>query len=401
MKSLAHVWKAVDAKGQIRQGMCEASETAYIRTWLREQGLYPLMIKPRRNGLNLFSAGKDAKHQWAVFTRRLAIVLEAGIPLLKALDIISIKVSAGKNQRIQWQGVREQIQRGSSIAEALKIVNPAPSLYIESMVRAGEKTGTLANTLSEIADDLEQECLFQRKIRAALAYPLLLLGAFFCVIFVLSLWVLPTYEKLFTSLGTQLPYMTLVIFTCGRHLPIALIICFLVFLSTSLFIRFFYPQSRQEIMTKFITFIPLFGRILRLNELIQFCRVLGRLLTAGVPLLECLHFAESTVRSRQIRKLIKQVAGGVCQGKTLTGALRGSSLFPSDACEMLNVAEETGTLDTMLLHLTIIFRQELDQQLVRLTKFAEPIMILGLSGLIGLVAVGILLPIFDISTNLQ
>lgn len=401
MKSLAHVWKAVDAKGQIRQGMCEATETAYIRTWLREQGLYPLMIKPRRKGLSFFITGKDAKRQWAVFTRRLAIVLEAGIPLLKALDIISFKVSAGKNNRIQWQGVREQIQRGNSMAEALKIVTPAPSLYIQSMVRAGEKTGTLATTLNEIADDLEQECLFQRKIGAALAYPLFLLGAFFCVIFALSLWVLPTYEKLFTSLGTQLPYLTLVIFTCGRHLPIASTVFLLVFLSISLFIRFFYPQSWQGIMTKFITYIPFFGRIFRLNELVQFCRILGRLLKAGVPLLECLHFVESTVRSRQIRKLIKQAAAGVCQGKTLTGALQGSAVFPSDASEMLNVAEETGNLDTMLLHLTIIFRQELDQQLVRLTHLAEPILILGLAGLIGLVAVGILLPVFDISTNLQ
>jgi Type II secretory pathway, component PulF len=401
MKSLAHVWKAIDAKGQIRQGICEATEIAYIRTWLREQGLFPLTIKPRREGLRFFLAGKNAKRQWAVFTRRLAILLEAGIPLLKALDIISFQVSAGKNHQIQWQGVKEQIQRGSSIAEALQIVTPVPGLYIQSMVKAGEKTGTLANTLSEVADDLEQECLFQRKILAALTYPLFLLGAVISAIFALSLWILPTYEKLFTSLGTQLPYLTVVIFACGRHLPRVFIALFLVSLCTILFIRLFLSQSWQEIMTGFINYIPLFNRIFRLNELIQFCRVLGRLLAAGIPLLECLHFTEGTVRSRQMRQLTKQVAAGVCQGKTLTEILQGSPLFPSDACEMLNVAEETGKLDIMLQHLTIIFRQELDQQLVRLAYLAEPTLILCLAGLIGLVAVGILLPIFDITTNLQ
>ncbi|HWQ70861.1 MAG TPA: type II secretion system F family protein [Desulfitobacteriaceae bacterium] len=401
MKSLAYVWKAVDVKGQIRQGICEATEAASIRTWLREQGLFPLLIKPRREGLRFLLAGRNAKRQWAVFTRRLAIVLEAGIPLLKALDIISFQVSAGKNHLLQWQGVKEQIQRGSSIAEALQIVTPPPSLYILSMVKAGEKTGTIGNTLSEVADDLEQECLFQRKILAALTYPLFLSGAVICVTFALSLWILPTYEKLFASLGTQLPFLTVVIFACGRYLPTVLTLLILVGLGTLVFGRLFRPQSWQEIMTKFISYTPVFGRVIRLNELMQFCRVLGRLLSAGIPLLECLHFVEGTVRSRQMRQLTKEVTAGVCQGKTLARILQGSPFFPADACEMLNVAEETGKIDIMLQHLTIIFRQELDQQLARLTYLAEPVLILCLAGLIGLVAVGILLPVFDITTNLQ
>ncbi|MHB8124045.1 MAG: type II secretion system F family protein [Desulfitobacteriaceae bacterium] len=400
MKSLAYVWKAVDTKGQIRRGVCEVVEVAYIRTWLREQGLFPLKITPRREGLKSLLAQRNAKHQWAVFARRLAFALEAGIPLLKALDIITFQVSR-KNQGIQWQGVKEQIQRGSDLSEALQIVTPAPSLFIQSMVKAGEKTGTLAKTLSEVADDLEQECLFQRKIQAALTYPLLLLGAVLIVVFVLSLWVLPIYEKLFTSYGTQLPYLTVVVFACGRQLPIVCTAIIVFGLSCLLLIKLSYPQSWQQIMTKFIICIPFFGSIFRLSELVQFCRVLGRLLAAGIPLLESLQFTEDSVRSSQMRQLVKQVVSGVRQGRSLIGVLRGLPLFPSDACEMLNVAEEAGKLDIMLQRLAILFRQELDQQLVRLAHLVEPTLIVGLAGLIGLVAVGILLPVFDITTNLQ
>ncbi len=400
MKALAHVWKAVDTKGQIRHGVCEVSEVAYIRTWLREQGLFPLKIIPRRKGLRSLLARKNAKRQWAVFARRLAIALEAGIPLLKALDIISFHVSR-KNQGIQWQGVKEQIQRGSDLSEALQIVSPAPSLFIQSMVKAGEKTGTLAKSLSEVADDLEQEWLLERKIQAALTYPLLLLGSVLIVVFVLSIWVLPIYEKLFTSLGTHLPYLTVVVFAVGRHLPIVLSAMVVLGSGSMLYLKLSRPRTWQEIMTKFIVGIPLLGPIFRLSELVQFCRVFGGLLAAGIPLLESLQFTKDTVRSRQMQQLIKQVALGVHQGTSLTGVLRGSPLFPADACEMLIVAEETGKLDVMLQRLAIIFRQELEQQLARLTHLVEPTLIVGLAGLIGLVAVGILLPIFDITTSIQ
>ncbi|HWQ89271.1 MAG TPA: type II secretion system F family protein [Desulfitobacteriaceae bacterium] len=400
MKSLAYVWRAVDAGGQIRQGICEAAETSDIRIWLREQGLYPLTIKPRKKSLRSLLAVKNAKSQWAVFTRRLSVALEAGIPLLKALDIISVHVS-GKNNEIQWQGVKEQIQRGSSIAEALQIVTPAPSLFIKSMVKAGEKTGTLAKTLSEVAEDLEQECLFQRKIQSALAYPSFLAGAVICVIFVLSLWVLPTYEKLFSGLGTQLPYLTMVIFACGRQIPLIFTVLFIIGFSTTVLVKLAQPQSWQEIISKLITHIPLFGQIMRFSELVQFCRIFRRLLGAGIPLLEALHFTESTVQSKPMQKLVRKLATGVRQGKSLTEILRGSTLFPPDACEMLHIAEEAGKLDDMLQHLVVMFHQELDQKLIRLVHLLEPLLILGLAGLIGLVAIGILLPVFDLTTSLQ
>ncbi|MFZ3102285.1 MAG: type II secretion system F family protein [Desulfitobacteriaceae bacterium] len=400
MKALAYVWKAVDTKGQIRRGVSEVSEVAYIRTWLREQGLFALKIKPRRDGLRLLFARKNAKQQWAAFTRRLAIALEAGIPLLKALDIITVHVSR-KNQGIQWQGVKEQIQRGSDLSEALQIVSPAPSLFIQSMVKAGEKMGNLAKSLSEVADDLEQEYLFQRKIQAALTYPLLLLGSVLIVVFVLSFWVLPIYEKLFASLGTHLPNLTVVVFACGRQLPRVLLALIVFGLSSMLFLKLSRPQTWQEIMTKFIIYIPLLGPIFRLSELVQFCRVLGGLLAAGIPLLESLQFTKDTVRSREMQQLINQVALGVRQGKSLTGVLRALPLFPAEACEMLMVAEEAGKFDVMLQRLAIMFRQELEQQLARLTNLVEPTLIVGLAGLIGLVAVGILLPVFDITTALQ
>ena len=400
MKSLAYVWKAVDTKGKIRRGVCEVAEVGYIRTWLREQGLYPLKIKPRREGLRSLLARKNAKLQWAGFTRRLAMALEAGIPLLKALDIITLDASR-KNQGSQWQGVKELIQRGSDLSEAIQIISPAPSLFIQSMVRAGEKTGTLAKKLSEVADDLEQEYSFQRKLQAAITYPLLLLGTVIIVVFILSVWILPIYEKLFASLDSQFPYLTVAIFALGHQLPIVLAGLIVFGLSSMLFFKLSHPQTWQGIFTKFVISIPLLGSIFRLSELVQFCRISGGLLASSVPLLEALVLTEDAVRSRQMQQLVKQVAIGVRHGKSLTGVLRTLPLFPTDACEMLMVAEETGQLDVMLQRLALMFRQELEQKLDRLAHLVEPTFIVGLAGLIGLVAVGILLPIFDITTQLQ
>ena len=400
MKSLAYVWKAVATNGEIRQGVCEVAEVAYILTWLREQGLLPLKIKPRRVRLRSFLARKNPKRQWAVFIRRLAIALEAGIPLLKALDIITLHVPS-KNQGILWQGIKEQIQRGSDLSEAFQSVSPAPSLFIQSMVKAGEKAGTLAKTLSEVADDLEQECLFQRKIQGALTYPLLLLGTVFMVILVLSLWVLPIYDKLFTSLGTQLPYLTVVVFALGRQLPIVFATVILLGLSGMLYLKLSRPRTWQELISNFVIRIPLFSSIFKLNELIRFCSVLGGLLSAGIPLLETLQFTEDSVVSSQMRQLVKKVFIGVRQGKSFTEVLKGLPLFPSDACEMLVVAEEAGKLDLMLQRLAIMFRQELEEKLDRLVHLIEPTLIVGSAGLIGLVAVGILLPVFEISTYVQ
>ncbi len=245
-------------------------------------------------------------------------------------------MSAGKNHLLQWQGVKEQIQRGSSIAEALQIVTPPPSLYILSMVKAGEKTGTIGNTLSEVADDLEQECLFQRKILAALTYPLFLSGAVICVTFALSLWILPTYEKLFASLGTQLPFLTVVIFACGRYLPIVLTLLIMVGLGTLVFGRLSGPilaRNNDQIHLLY----PGIWTDYTFNELMHFAGF-RKLLSAGIPLLECLTFCGRYCQEQANEHNNKEVTRGM-SGKTLA-ILQRFTIFSCRACEMLNVAEK-------------------------------------------------------------
>lgn len=400
MKPSAFVWKAVNSQGQVKRGITEGSNMGTVRANLREQGYWPILIRPHRNFWRFLWHWRESGEQWISFTRRLATILEAGIPLLQALEILNVQ-GMDKHKKLQWQLLKEGVEAGSDLSEALLVVTPAPSLYIQSMIRAGEQTGTLVKSLKEVADELEQERYFRRKIKGAMTYPLLVSGAALIVFYVLGLWILPMYEKLFAGLGAELPFLTRVVFAWGRQLPSVLwgILGVVTIAMTFLVIR--YPQTWRRELQKVFSHVPIIGTIWRLSDLVQFNRILGRLLRAGIPLLESLKLTAGTVRTKEMQTLLANLSRNVYQGKRLAPVLRLSKVFPADAGEMLAIAEDSGQLDNMLMHLAQMFRRELEERLEKLAQMVGPALIIGLAGVIGVVAVSVLLPIFDVGTHLQ
>jgi len=399
MSGKRFIWKAVDLNGRIQYGVWSGDGISEVQTRLRKEGYFPVWV---RSALNLENVLIRTNFKWSSFARRLATLLEAGIPLLQALEMMTFHEKKLTPEQEQWNRVKERVETGSDLSEALALLTPSPNSFVLSMIKAGEYTGTLGKVLSEVADELDQEQVYQQKIKSALGYPILLFAAVILVIYVLSVWVLPMYEKLFLSVGSaELPFLTKVIFAGSQKLPYVLWSVLGLLGGGLLILRFTSSEHWKIRLENLLGRLPLIGKVLHLRDLVQFSRMLGRLLTAGIPLLEALRLTAGTLRSSEMLELTNQLVLSVRQGKRMSPLLRASGIFPKEGAEMIGVAEETGQLDRMLHHVTQMFRRELEDQLDGLTRMIEPALILVLAGLIGLVAGGVMLPIFDLSSQIQ
>jgi len=399
MSKQRFVWKAVDANGIIQHGVWVGDGISEVQTRLRNKGYFPVVIRTSRNWQSVFFPS-STNFQWTNFARRLAILLEAGIPLLQALEIMTVHEKL-TFQLEQWKSIKERVEEGSDLSAAMSLLNPSPNSFVLSMIKAGEYTGTLGKVLSEVADESDQEYVYQKKIKAALAYPMLLFFAVIVTLYVLSVWVLPMYEKLFMSMGSELPFLTRVIFACGHKLPVFLWSGLGLITSGLLVLRLTSPDLWKMRLEHILGRLPLIEKVYRLRDLVQFSRMLGRLLVAGIPLLEALRLTAGAVRGHDMLELMNQLVLHVRQGKRMAPLLRSSRVFPKEGAEMIAVAEEAGQLDRMLHYVTQMFRSELEGQLDKLTRMIEPALILVVAGLIGLVAGGVMLPIFDLSSHLE
>lgn len=399
MSKRRFAWKAVDANGRIQHGVWEGDKPSEVQTRLKTDGYFPVAIRLCRTWHDLWLPSR-ANPKWSHFARRLATLLEAGIPLLQALEIMTFHEKLTDEQQ-QWKNLKERVEAGSDLSEAMTLLNPAPHSFVLSMVKAGEYTGTVGKVLGEVAEELEQEDVYHRKVKAALAYPVLLLFAVVVVLIVLSVWVLPMYETLFRSMDAELPFLTRVIFACGRKLPFILWCILGLVTGGRLVFKFMSPDLWKNRLEHILGSLPLIGKIYRLRDLVQFSSMLGRLLGAGIPLLEALRLTAGAVSRAEMFELMNQLVLHVRQGKRMAPLLRTSPIFPKEGAEMIAVAEEAGQLDRMLDYVTKMFRRELEDQLNRLTKMIEPALILTLAGLIGIIAGGVMVPIFDLSSHLQ
>ncbi|MDR3541838.1 MAG: type II secretion system F family protein [Desulfosporosinus sp.] len=400
MKKGRFEWKAVDDKGRIQHGSWVGNEIAEVRSRLRKEGYFPVKIHSCWNWQTIFKPS-PAEFQWIHFARRLTTLLEAGIPLVQALETMTLQKEKLTSQQELWKSVKEQVEEGNDLSEALSLLKSSPNSFVLSLIKAGEYTGTLGKVLGEVAEELEQDQVYHKKIKASLAYPMLLVFTVVLVLFVLSVWVLPMYEKIFSGMGTELPFLTRVIFVAGRKLPVLLGSGLVAAIGGLLVLRFTSSKDWKMGLERILVRLPLLGNIYRLRDLVQFSRILERLLSAGIPLLEALRLTAGTLRRSEMLELTNQLVQSVRQGRHMAPLLRASRMFPDEGAEMIAVAEESGQLDRMLHHVTQMFRRELEDQLGRLTRMIEPTLILILAGLIGLVACGVMLPIFDISSHLE
>lgn len=408
MGKKSFAWKALDQDGRVIQGIWELKNSSEVRSQLFLQGVYPLKIHHNQSIFKTVGSFMDQMNKknaslqiWGSYAKRLSLLLQAGIPLVSAVEILGEADKKGRVYPYAWDRVKEKIEGGVELSEALLVLQPPPTPFFLAMVRAGEQSSNLPQVLEQVALDFEEEYLFRRKLVGAYAYPLFLLSLALGVIYALSVVVLPVYQQIFNSLESELPWMTQVIFRVADSLPWVLGGLLITFFGFSLMMVIRHPKIWREKLKDWLSGIPLVGKLYQLNDGYQFTRVLATLLEAGIPLLEALQLTQGTVQQYEMKKNISYLIDAAREGRRLAPVLRHYRKFPLEASQMLAIGEESGRLSEMLYSMAKIFRIDLEDRMDSLPRILGPILIVIITIMIGAVAIGVLLPIFDVGTHLD
>lgn len=398
-------YRAADSAGKVIDGVMEADAERSVVLRLREMGFIPLRIAPptersvaaARQSIPLFSKKQVSQEQLLQFTRELGTLLAAGLPLDRSLSILGSLAEGGELSKILHRLV-EAVRAGKSLAVSMaEHPDVFPRIYI-NMVRAGEAGGILEGVLRYLTEYLESTLALKEDVKSALIYPVILAGAAGISLLVLFLFVIPRFSAIFRGVDQSLPWITKMVIGFSELLSQYGWMILLVLLAGAVAGLYYLrtPQGRSEWDRLWLR-AWLIGDLVRKYETARFARTLSALMKGGVPLLEALGTVQGVVGNRSLARAIAQVQVRVREGKGMARPLSESGLFPLLALNMIAVGEETGKLEGMLAEVSSYYDQEVKRTTRRLTSLLEPVLILGMGVIIGIVVVSMLLAIFSIN----
>lgn len=395
-------YAAVDQMGRQKQGSLTAESRAVAVDQVVQLGLYPVSIEQRQEpslpaATPVSRAGRVSRASVDAFIRELANLLAAGVPLSRALHILS-REAAQQAARNQWTAVHDDVVGGMSLAEALaRWPRSFPPVHV-AMVRAGETGGFLDTVLGQIADFRSREQDLKGKVKAALVYPIVLgVLATFVLVFLLTFFI-PRFSAIFAEFGGALPWLTRLIVGASKLvMKYGFIIVVAAALAAVGIRRALASGSGRRAFERTILRLPGLGRVVARFALVRFCRMLGTLVGAGVPLVAALRVAKEAIGNQTLADAVTHAVEEVQRGAPLARSLAASpELFPASVAEMVAVAEESGKLDKELVRLALSYEAELDRQLRMLVALAEPALLFVIAGVVGTVVIGMLLPVFTL-----
>jgi len=398
-------YRATDFQGKIVEGSMEAGEERSVVQRLREKGLIPIRIgagsaAPRAaKAVSLPTLGrkKVKTAELLIFTRELATLLAAGMPLDRSLTTLTQLAQTPELKRVTSE-VLEAVRGGTSLAEALALHPKVfPPLYV-NMVKAGEIGGVLDQVLQRLVEYLASAEELRDEVISAMTYPLILVGVGGVSVAVLLVFVLPKFATMFADLGQALPLSTRMMLSIsdfftswwalvGVPVIVGAVFAFYRYLST----------SQRMAFDAFKLRVPVLGKLLRLTEVARFGRTLGVLLRSGVPMLQALDIVRAVAGNRVIAEALGEVQVGVREGAGMAGPLGRSGVFPQLALQMIAVGEDTGKLDEMLITTADFFDREVRNDVKRLTRLLEPAMILIMGLVVGFMVISMLMAVFSIN----
>ncbi|MCI0548104.1 MAG: type II secretion system F family protein [Candidatus Rokubacteria bacterium] len=398
-------YRAADQRGKTIDGVMEAPDARAVVDRLQRDAYFPIRVAPqdeRRTafGLELPSLpparvrGRDL----VAFTQQLATLLEAGLPLDRALAILE-ELAPTARLRTTTGDILRSVRSGTSLAEALAKHHPRPfsRLYI-NMIRAGEKGGVLEPTLRRLAVLLEESQAFREAVVSALIYPTLLTAVGSASVIFLMTFVIPRFADIFRDLGQGIPLPTQILLTVSESLQHYWWALALLALAGTLVARMTLATDRGRVAwDRTVLRVPLVGETVLKNETARFARVLGTLLRSGVPMLNALGVVREMIPNRILGAAIERLADGVKRGAGLAAPMREGAVFPPLAQHMVRVGEETGRLEEMLLKVADGFEGDVRKLVKRLTGLLEPAIILAMGLVVGFIVVAMLMAIFSIS----
>lgn len=396
-------YTALDRNGKRRTGSIPADNRAVAMDLVLAQGLSPIAIEEQKSSAAL-AASANENHSASTrvphsavesFTRELANLLAAGLPLSRALHLLR-REAAHAGARNVWGKIHDDVVGGEALAEALaKWPKPFSKVYV-AMVRAGEAGGFLHVVLQQIADFRTREQELKGKVKAAMVYPCVLAFLATGVLVFLLTFFIPAFSSIFADFGGKLPLLTQIIVGASHWLKsYGLLLAGGAAAAVFGLRQLAASESGQRVIENAILRIPVVGRVVARFALVRFCRMLGTLVGAGVPLVASLRVAKEAIGNQTLSDAIAHATEEVQRGAPLSRSLAENSLlFPASVVEMIAVAEETGRLDKELVRISGAYEGDLDRSLRMLVSLAEPALLFIMASLIGTVVVGMLLPIF-------
>jgi len=399
-------WEGKTAKGVVKKGEMEAPGEAAIRIHLRQQNIIPTKIEAKGKGLNAnislpFLKQKVKQRAVAIFTRQLATMIDAGLPLVQSLEGLSSQQENKAFKNIIRQ-IREDVEGGSTFAGALK-KHPATfnELYT-NLVVAGEEGGILDTILTRLASYIEKAEALKKKVKSALVYPATIVTVAVAVVIILMLFVIPTFETMFQSAGQSLPLPTQIVLGMSRMIKKYIVFFVPAFiLLFILFKRYYKTESGRALVDRLLLRLPIFGPLLRKIAVARFSRTLGTLVSSGVPILDGLTIVSRTSGNRAIETAIMNARASIREGETIAEPLSRSGHFPPMVIQMISVGESTGALDAMLSKIAEFYEDEVDVAVGNLTSLLEPLLMMFLGVVIGGVVIAMYLPIFNMANAVQ
>jgi type II secretory pathway component PulF len=393
-------YKAIDVSGQqIADRIVAPDRTAAIEE-LFEKDLNPISVERMEEGQSggLFARiGGVSKREIDAFTRQLANLLAAGVPMSRALGILSREASRSAPKKL-WALVHDHVAGGLALADALSLHPQAFSPIYVAMVRAGETGGFLDVVLEQIATFRAREADLKGRVKAALVYPIILAVLATGILVFLLTFFIPRFSQMFAEFGGSLPALTRYIvaasaFLVRYWLVLVLGVVLLVFAIQ----RMLSNEQGRRTMATLVLRLPLFGTGMARFALVRFCRMLGTLVGAGVPLIASLRVAKEAIGNQVLADTVSSAIENVQKGHPLARSLESSPLlFPPAVIEMISVAEESGRLDQELTRLATAYEQELDRHLKMMVTLIEPALLFLMAAVVGGVVIGMLLPIFSL-----
>lgn len=394
-KEFVFEWEGRDRNGKQVRGETRAAGENQVMASLRRQGVSPTKIKKRK----MRSGAKIKPKDIAIFTRQLATMMKAGVPLLQAFDIVG-RGNANASVTKLLNDIRTDVETGTSLSAAFRKY----PLYFDNLycnlVEAGEAAGILESLLDRLATYMEKTEAIKSKIKSALMYPIAVIVVAFVVVSVIMIFVIPAFKEVFTSFGADLPAPTLFVIALSE---IFVKWWWLIFLSIGGSLYFFMQAWRrnervQQFMDRLMLKMPIFGNLVYKSVIARWTRTLATMFAAGVPLVEALDSVGGASGNSVYELATQKIQQEVSTGTSLTAAMTNANVFPSMVLQMCAIGEESGSIDHMLGKAADFYEAEVDDMVAGLSSLMEPIIIVILGGLIGGIVVSMYLPIFKLGS---
>jgi type IV pilus assembly protein PilC len=398
-KAVVWKWSGKTKSGETRAGEMEAGDSSAVESRLRQMGIEPVRVKkkPKEIHLSLPGIGGVTTKDILVFTRQFSVMIDAGLPLVQALDIIGTQADNLAFRKV-LQAVKTRVESGSTFADAL---GEHPKIFDElfvQLVRAGEIGGILDTILQRLGAYIEKNEKLKRRVKGAMVYPTIVLLVAVAVVIVLIAFVVPTFEKMFKDFGGALPAATQFLVDLSKGFRSR----WYLFLGIPLALFIVFKQAvrkgkGQEIWHDTTLKLPIFGPVIRKVSVARFTRTLGTMLSSGVPILDALEIVAKSAGNRTIERAIMTVRAKIAEGKNIAGPLAETKVFPAMVVQMIGVGEATGAMDQMLNKIADFYDDEVDVAVAALTSMIEPLLMVFLGGTVGYFMIAMYLPIFSMA----